>query len=709
MDRDRDRAHRSDHGDEDSGSGVAVGRRSRVASEYPHLARALGPNPPSAPSIDDVATAAVERKGGGAPVDAGVASTVGAHLGHDFSAVRVHGDPLAREASAAMGAQAFAYGSDVFLGPGASGTDLGLMAHELTHVAQQGAAGRRGAQAKVEVGAADTPAEREADQVAAAVTGGATPASLLVDDGPPAAGQMLKSTFIAQLRAAVTDAADTELGPMYSALGCPYIDMYFQRYSDRPASESEALLRRFAPAVRGARQAADMIPIVVERVRQGVRQWRDDGTVPPDLAAADPAAAAGAAASHVGGSATLGGLEADLGAGRALDASTASRMSEVLGQDVSDVRIHDGAVAARKAAEVDATAFAVGRNVVLGADAPAAGSLEGDALLAHELAHTAQQHAAASAPAAMRAPIGAEDHAAEDHADEAAAAAVGQRVGLGGWLRRIGAGLRTDVQLQRCKSDKQATVDKATQYRNRIAELQKTEAAKGSFGSVAAAMTERRATEHWLAVEEGGSGPRTGRESGETGVTCDCTTLVVDILQDTFAALGKSADWDKVKTKALSLNGTGQTGMNGIPIQRALESELGWKGVFWAPDPNFAYKKSNGDAETEHSYAYSVAKNKGTYYKVSVDHTVVNFAPESGSSTTKDDSGLGKLKKIPFGVLTARGARHMALIVAGVVYEVHWDEKANSANLYGATPLESWGWDSGAIVAPPNDIAEAFK
>lgn len=169
---------------------MAAGRRSRVASEYPHLARALGPNPPSAPSIDDVATAAVERKGGGAPVDAGVASTVGAHLGHDFSAVRVHGNPLAREGRARRwGPGAFAYGSDVFLGPGASGTDLGLMAHELTHVAQQGAAGRRGAQAKVEVGAADTPAEREANQVAAAVTGGATPASLLVDDGPPAAGR----------------------------------------------------------------------------------------------------------------------------------------------------------------------------------------------------------------------------------------------------------------------------------------------------------------------------------------------------------------------------------------------------------------------------------------------------------------------------------------------------------------------------------------
>lgn len=40
--------------------------------------------------------------------------------------------------------------------------------------------------------------------------------------------------------------------------------------------------------------------------------------------------------------------------------------------------------------------------------------------------------------------------------------------------------------------------------------------------------------------------------------------------------------------------------------------------------------------------------DKGTYYKVSVDHTVVNFAPEAGSSTTKDDSGLGKLKKLRF-------------------------------------------------------------
>jgi len=40
-----------------------------------------------------------------------------------------------------MGARAFAHGGDVFLCPGESSGDLGLMAHELPHVAQQGVAG----------------------------------------------------------------------------------------------------------------------------------------------------------------------------------------------------------------------------------------------------------------------------------------------------------------------------------------------------------------------------------------------------------------------------------------------------------------------------------------------------------------------------------------------------------------------------------------
>ncbi|MEZ4401328.1 MAG: DUF4157 domain-containing protein [Kofleriaceae bacterium] len=100
--------------------GGAAGKRTRVEAAYPTLARAMrGTGEEGAgPSIHDAATAAVEHKGSGGAVDAGVAAKVGAHLGADFSGVRVHQDALATEASAAMGARAFAHGADVFLGAG---------------------------------------------------------------------------------------------------------------------------------------------------------------------------------------------------------------------------------------------------------------------------------------------------------------------------------------------------------------------------------------------------------------------------------------------------------------------------------------------------------------------------------------------------------------------------------------------------------------
>ncbi|MEZ4401335.1 MAG: DUF4157 domain-containing protein [Kofleriaceae bacterium] len=420
------------------------------------------------PSIHDAATAAVEHKGSGGALDEGVAAKVGAHLGADFSGVRVHQDALATEASAAMGARAFAHGADVFLGAGESGSDLGLLAHELTHVAQQGAAGQRALQRKVEVGDANSPAEHEADAVAAAVTGGAAPATLLVDDGPVAPGQMLKSTFLAELRGAVTAAADAELGPVMSAMGCPYIDQYFRRYATRSAAEGEALLRRFAPGVRGVRDAHAMIPVVVERVRAGVAVWRDTGQAPPEIAAMEPgaAAAAGAAAGGAGGaqalrapdgSETLTSLEAELGPGAALDGATASRMSGALGVDVSAARIHTGPVAAAKAAAADAVAFTVGPNIVMGASIPAAGTLEGDALLAHELAHTVQQADAARDPTARRQPIGGESATAEAHADgvveEAAKAESGKTAADKASLAsRLLSTMTTGLQLQRCST-----------------------------------------------------------------------------------------------------------------------------------------------------------------------------------------------------------------------------------------------------------------
>ena len=68
-------------------------------------------------------------------------------FGHDFSQVRIHADPPAATAARQLHAQAFTRGSDVFFAPGRyqPHTPQGqhLLAHELTHVVQQQAAGPR--------------------------------------------------------------------------------------------------------------------------------------------------------------------------------------------------------------------------------------------------------------------------------------------------------------------------------------------------------------------------------------------------------------------------------------------------------------------------------------------------------------------------------------------------------------------------------------
>jgi len=62
--------------------------------------------------------------------------------------------------------------------------------------------------------------------------------------------------------------------------------------------------------------------------------------------------------------------------------------------DFGSVRIHTDAAAARSAADVQASAYTVGRNIVFGSGQFAPASTEGQHLLAHELTHVVQQRAA---------------------------------------------------------------------------------------------------------------------------------------------------------------------------------------------------------------------------------------------------------------------------------------------------------------------------
>lgn len=65
-------------------------------------------------------------------------------------------------------------------------------------------------------------------------------------------------------------------------------------------------------------------------------------------------------------------------------------MQSRLGHDFSAVRVHDDAIAAASADDIDAKAYAFGNHVVLGANGSSPGSREGRDLLAHELTHVVQ-------------------------------------------------------------------------------------------------------------------------------------------------------------------------------------------------------------------------------------------------------------------------------------------------------------------------------
>jgi len=96
----------------------------------------------------------------GKPLDAGAREFFESRFDRDLSAVRVHQGPTARAAAHVLGAQAFAKGNDIAWPDTAPAIDSPsgrrLMAHELTHVAQQ----QNGATAGSPAGSA--AAEREA-------------------------------------------------------------------------------------------------------------------------------------------------------------------------------------------------------------------------------------------------------------------------------------------------------------------------------------------------------------------------------------------------------------------------------------------------------------------------------------------------------------------------------------------------------------------
>lgn len=334
----------------------------------------------------------------------------------------------------------------------------------------------------------------------------ATAGPLIVDDeaATVAPGQMRKSEFLEQLRSTVCATADEALAEAgQSTEGCPYIEQWLSYYEDREPAHIERALRKYAPEAATATSAHDYVPAVSNRVRRGIETWAKTGEitgVPDELKdmLTGPGAALGAIGGMLGsiGSAIGGAVSAVAGAiggafssigkalfkqkegqakggagvsndpseiqqqlrgGQPLDSAARSRMSEAFGHDFSGVRVHTNSEAAGLSDGLNARAFTIGSDIAFGAGEYQPGTMIGDALIAHELAHVVQQGGANGASSPQSKGAGGYE-SLEDDADAAAVGAVVSTWGgVKGALTDIGRSamprMRSGLRLQSCGPD----------------------------------------------------------------------------------------------------------------------------------------------------------------------------------------------------------------------------------------------------------------
>jgi hypothetical protein len=128
-------------------------------------------------------------------------------------------------------------------------------------------------------------------------------------------------------------------------------------------------------------------------------------------------------------------------------------MESAFGHDFSSVKVHTGSRAAGLSNSLNARAFTIGRDIAFGAGEYQPGTLAGDALVAHELAHVVQQHGAVPSPAPLT--VSQPQSEIEHDADEAAVGAMTALWSSDPRLKKkqsAGPKQRSGLQLQRCAS-----------------------------------------------------------------------------------------------------------------------------------------------------------------------------------------------------------------------------------------------------------------
>src|SRR5260221_4350745 len=133
----------------------------------------------TAPSPRRVSNCSGKLSGKGKPLPAVANDFFSSRMGYDFSGVKVHTDTDAAESAKGIRANAYTLGNNIVFNEGQydleSGEGRKLLAHELTHVIQQGKGLSKKIQREVEDGDPLTPTEDELITISAVVGSEAWP------------------------------------------------------------------------------------------------------------------------------------------------------------------------------------------------------------------------------------------------------------------------------------------------------------------------------------------------------------------------------------------------------------------------------------------------------------------------------------------------------------------------------------------------------
>lgn len=225
----------------------------------------------------------------GRPLDSGVRQVMEQRFATSFADVRVHDNAASHGASRVLGAEAFALGQHIHFGPGryrpANRDGLGLIAHELAHTIQQRSMAATSSP-DIELGAADSPLEREADRAAENAVAGlpvdlrhASSAVFIQRKGSPDVEDINDLLSYGLFDWAITDAEAVEA--LTKLKGLPRIQQaefmsdrkFAGRLRDNLPKERIAELDVIEADVKGMLPAASTVDEIIDKLSYGVVDW----------------------------------------------------------------------------------------------------------------------------------------------------------------------------------------------------------------------------------------------------------------------------------------------------------------------------------------------------------------------------------------------------------------------------------------------------